>query len=97
MKTKEIDVWVGYKKAVSIDSINSGNSTVYFYNPEKTSGEWSADFEGDDLITKAKLIIELPEKKIKIAEDDAKNVLCNFLNNHGDINIAMKELGFTDD
>lgn len=62
MKTKEIDVWVIKNKN---KPLKEENLICFFTEEEKDN--W---IEKCDELFKAKLIMELPEKKIEITESD---------------------------
>ena len=66
MKTKEIDVWVNPKRLEVEKNWRSERSI--------SSSNWD---EPDWL--KAKLIIEMPEKKIEITESEFRKKTCRFV------------------
>lgn len=81
-KIKEIDVWVTPK---ILESTSSNNFYVQTY-------------EGDTAFLKAKLIIEIPDKKITISESEFENA---FLKTYEDslsftdhMDLIKKELDF---
>lgn len=84
MKTKEINVWVN----------------KYFYQNYTSCHNDSANIQmrQDELYNiKAKLVVEIPEKKIEITESELDEVLDDFLDNCGDLfklKLIKKKLGF---
>ena len=65
MKTKEIKVWVN---PINVESKNNRHIDIYT-DIEKYRREWV----GDPIM--AKLIIEIPEKKIEITESQLRSAL----------------------
>jgi len=75
---KEIDVWIGYDG----DTVKGGNFNI--------KGPYSEQLWRNSI--KAKLIIEMPEPKIEVMESVVRGTMKRLLENHGDIEKAIKEL-----
>jgi len=86
MKTKEIDVWIP-------------RCRVYEQDIETYSTKDEAIRQWDDEIYKAKLIIELPEKKIEITESEFDAAYSRALSSYTRFpkEAIKKQLGFTND
>lgn len=81
MKTKEIDVWV------CKNTFNKSNSHLWVYK------NFYKAPEGIQYL-KAKLIIEIPEKKVTITESEFDDALKNCFIGDNNSRYLKKELGF---
>ena len=70
MKTKEIDVWVNPNSSMYSEFDDSKLGATVMYNPD------------EKFSVKAKLIIEIPEKKIEITEREFLRKAIHAWNNH---------------